>query len=157
MKFDKTFNELLISVRVEPAEVCAIRHHMPKHKGKDFDTLYDLWRNDLNTFECFQKTQKAKALKFRSRKIWAAFVVNPKQKETIFIGLYDANWTETRPALTTCPYGGDKLGCDEDVDIFRTQLRTELADRIGKQRVDWPKDNPIVWARYAEGLDLPLL
>ena len=149
-----TFNELLETVGIRPNEVCVIRHHTPE-RGKTYATLHDLWRNDPDGFERYQATQLAERPIFRNRKVWAAFV-NPTPDETIFVGLYDANLAETRKAEWLCDYRGDEPGQGELVDIFTTRIRTELSDQIGVLRVNWPVENVRSWARYAEGLDLPV-
>lgn len=148
-----TFNDLLISAGVDPAQVCIIRHHTPE-RGKNFATLHDLWRNNPDGFERYQATQVAGRPIFRKQKIWAAFV-NPTPESTIFVGLYDAALAETRKADWLCDYRGDEPGGGEAVDIFTTRLRNELADKIGVLRVVWPADNVRSWARYAKNLDLP--
>lgn len=149
-----TFNDLLKSVGIDPAEVCVIRHHTSE-RGKNFATLHDLWRNDPDGFERYQATQQAGRLIFRKQKIWAAFV-NQTPDQTIFVGLYDAALLETRKADWLCDFRGDEPGGGEDVDIFTTRLCNELAEQIGVLRVDWPPDNVRSWARYAKSLALPL-
>lgn len=150
-----TFNDLLISVGISPAEVCVIRHHTPE-RGKKFATLHDLWHSDIVGFERYQATQVAGRPIFRNQKIWAAFV-NQTPDETIFVGLYNASLRETRKADWLCDYREDEPGDGEAVDIFTTQLRNELADHIGVLRVDWPAENVRSWARYASSLALPLI
>lgn len=149
-----TFNDLLTSVGINPAEVCVLRHHTSE-RGKNFDTLYDLWRDDPDGFERYQATQEAGRPLFRNHKIWAAFV-NHTPDETIFVGLFDAVLAETRKADWLCDYRGDEPGDGKAVDIFTTRLRNELAEQIGVLRVDWPAENVRSWARYAKGLALPL-
>lgn len=149
-----TFNDLLISVGIDPAEVCVVRHHTSE-RGKNFDTLHDLWRDDPDGFERYQATQKAGRPIFRNQKIWAAFV-NRTQDETIFVGLFDTALAETRKADWLCDYRGDEPGDGEAVDIFTTRLRNELSEQIGVLRADWPAGNVRSWARYAKSLDLPV-
>ena len=120
-----TFNDLLTSEGIRPADVCVIRHHTPE-RGKDFATLHDLWRDDPKGFERYQATQEAGQPIFRERKIWAAFV-NPTPDQTVFIGLFDATLTETRRADWLCDYLGDAPGQGEPIDIFATRPRSELS------------------------------
>lgn len=148
------FNDLLIDVGINPADVCVIRHHTPEH-GKDFATLHDLWRDNPKGFIRYQATQDAYRPIFRERKIWAAFV-KPTADETMFIGLFDSVLKETRKANWLCDYRGDKPRGGTPVDIFATRQRPELSDLIGTLRVDWPARNVRSWARRAEGLRLPL-
>lgn len=149
-----TFNDLLTAVGIRPAEVCVIRHHTSE-RGKDFATLYDLWRQNSAGFERYQATQEPKRQIFRKRKIWAAFV-KPTPDETMFVGLFDATLAETRKADWLCDYRGDEPGGGEPVDIFTTWPRLELSERVGVLRVDWPAENRRSWARKAENLMLPL-
>lgn len=149
-----TFNDLLISAGINPAEVCLIRHHTPE-RGKKFNTLHELWSNDIVGFERYQATQIEGRPIFRTKKIWAAFV-NQTPDETIFVGLYDSNLGETRKADWLCDYRGNEPGNGQIVDIFKTQLRNDLADQIGVLRVEWPAKNVRSWARYAKDLALPL-
>ena len=112
------FNELLEAVGISPNEVSVIRHHTPEG-GKTYATLHDLWRSDPSGFERYQSTQLAERPIFRNRKIWAAFV-NPTPEETLFVGLYDAAFTEARKADWLCNYRGDEFGYGELDDIFMT-------------------------------------
>lgn len=150
----RTFNDLLTSVGIKPADVCIVRHHTPK-RGKDFATLHDLWRDDPAGFARYQATQEAGRPLFRKRKIWAAFVC-PAPDETMFIGLFDSALSETRKADWLCDYRGDEPGDGEPVDIFTTQLRSDLAAHAGVLRVEWPGENRRSWSRKAEKLSLPI-
>ena len=146
------FNDLLKAAGINPSDVCIIRHQTPG-PGKDHATLHDLWRDDPLGFARYQATQQQGRPIFRSRKIWAAFVC-PAPDETMFIGLFDANLSETRKADWLCEYRGDAPGGGKPVDIFATSSRPELAEHAGVLRVDWPSGNRRSWARKAEGLTL---
>jgi hypothetical protein len=150
-----TFNDLLLKRGIGPGEVALLRHHTPK-RGATAATIADLWRDDAEGFVLYQDTQKENRPIFRTRKIWASFV-SPVPGETLFVGLFDAEYLSTAVADWTCPYRGDQPGDGQPVDRFSTRLRSELSEQIGKLRVDWPDSNVRTWKRKAEGLTLPVV
>lgn len=151
---NREFNDLLREAGIAPKDVTVIRHHTPE-RGQEHATLHELWRDDPAGFTRYQATQRKGQPKFRNRKIWAAFAC-PAQDDTMFLGLFDAELKETRRADWLCNYRGDAPGDGEEIDLFTTQPRQELAEHIGFLRVDWPSDNRRTWARKAEGLGLPI-
>src|SRR3954470_22193879 len=150
-----TFNDLLLERGIVPKEVALLRHHTPK-RGASAASIANLWRDDPEGFILYQDTQKENRPMFRNRRIWASFV-SPVPGETLFVGLFDSKYLNTRVADWTCPYRGDQPGKGKPVDRFSTRLRSELSEQIGKLRVDWPDSNVRSWKRKAEGLTLPVV
>ena len=150
-----TFNDLLLELSIDPSEVALLRHHTPK-RGATAASIADLWRDDPEGFVLYQDIQKYNRPIFRTRKVWASFV-SPMLGETLFVGLFDAEYLRTGVADWTCPYRGDQPGQGQPVDRFSTRLRSELSEQIGKLRVDWPGSNVRTWKRKAEGLTLPVV
>ena len=131
-----TFNDLLLEQGIVPNEVALLRHHTPQ-RGASLASIADLWREDPKGFILYQETQQENRPIFRNRKIWASFV-SPAPGETLFVGLYDAEYLNTEVADWTCPYRGDQPGEGKPVDRFSTRLRSELSEQIGKLCVEWP-------------------
>lgn len=150
-----TFNDLLSERGIAAKEVALLRHHTPK-PGVSAMSIADLWRDDPEGFILYQDTQKENRPIFRNRRIWASFV-SPVPGETLFVGLFDAEYLNTGVADWICPYRGDQPGGGEPVDRFSTRLRSELSEQIGKLHVVWPNSNVRTWKRKAEGLSLPVV
>jgi hypothetical protein len=146
------FNDLLNSVGISPTEVRLLRHHTAK-PGKNGKTLCELWRNDRSGFELYQSTQDPNQPMFRTGSVWAAFV-SPAPGETMFVGLYDISYKDTRRVEWDCPYRGGKPGNGESVDIFHTRLRSELSEHIERLYIGW---NGRAWRRYSEKAPFPVV
>ena len=150
----KLFNDLLTEAGISPVDVRLLRHHT--QPGSNGRSLYDLWREDRSGFERYQSTQTSGRPIFRTGKIWAAFV-SPEPGSALFVGLYDAEYSETRVADWICSYGGDVPGDRKPVDHFRTALRPELGEHIGRLRIAWDLAAVRPWARYAADARFPIL
>lgn len=150
-----TFNEMLLAVGISPQDVRLLRHHTPK-PGKNGKTLFELWRDDRAGFELYQRTQQRNQPIFRTGSIWAAFV-SPTPGETMFVGLYDVSYEDTRRVEWDCAYRGDTPGGGEPVDVFGTNLRPELAEHIGRLHIEWSPENIRTWKRYAKGAPFPVI
>jgi hypothetical protein len=98
-----------------------------------------------------QKTQ-ANERKFRTGKFWAAFTP-PSPGVSLFVGLYDARFEETKVVEWSCPYRGDSPGGGEPVDVYETKLRPELAEHIGSLTIKWDPASIRMWVRYAENAE----
>ena len=141
------FNALLVEAGIQPESVRLLRHHTKP--GLVAQSLYDLWRADREAFELYQSTQKPTKHKlFRTGKFWASFV-SSKPGNSLFVGLYETDYIETRVVEWRCPYRGDAPGEGKPVDVFLTKLRPELSEFIGKLRVNWDPHSARSWARYA--------
>lgn len=148
------FNDLLAEAGVDPKDVRLLRHHTTPGIGGQ--SVYDLWRRDLAGFETYQRVQTPDRRIFRTGKVWAAFV-SPGHGRTLFVGLYDTKFIETKPARWICPYEGRLPGAGKPLDIFATQLKPELAHLIGKLEIEWDYASIRTWARYASTARFPVI
>ncbi len=148
------FNDLLRSARIAPEEVRLLRHHTDGGLGGM--SLFELWRNDRDGYELYQSTQKRNRPLFRTGRYWASFA-SPAHGETVFTGLYEVSYKDTRVVEWSCPFRGSAVGKGEAVDVFETKLRPELADHIGALHVAWPLTSIRSWARYASNAQLRIV
>lgn len=148
------FNDLLREAGFDPREVRLLRHQTSP--GRDWRSLHELWLKDREGFERYQSIQRPEKQLFRNGPVWAAFV-SPSLDRTLFVGLYDARYLETRPADWTCPYKGDAPYYGRPVDHFETRLRPELAEQIGRLEIAWDPASVRNWDRYAAEASFPLV
>jgi hypothetical protein len=146
------FNDLISSAGISPGEVRLLRHHTDPGLGGQ--SLHDLWLQNREGFELYQSTQEAGRKLFRTGKIWSAFV-SPTPGVSLFVGLYEAEFIETKSVDWQCPYRGDRPGAGEEVDVYRTVLRAELAKHVGTLTVEWDPASVRTWARYAADAPFP--
>jgi GIY-YIG catalytic domain len=127
------FNTVLQQAGVIPAEVILLRHQDQRAaRGR---TPYELWRDDTTAFNLYQSHQAIDGrAKFR-RAYWAAFVGNPAG-ETLFIGLYRANYRGLLEQDTPKPHRDDidRAGA---CDVYDLTLHDHFTDLIGKLYIDW--------------------
>ena len=96
---------------------------------------YELWRDNRRQFDLYQSMQSIENRKKLTAGYWASFVVTPSD-ETIFVGLYQANYRGLLEQDTPMPHadGVDKAG---SCDVYDIQLVDNLSDFIGRLIVDW--------------------
>ncbi|WP_186417168.1 DUF3427 domain-containing protein [Bosea sp. CS1GBMeth4] len=148
------FNDLLLNAGIAPGDVRLLRHHTKPGLGGQ--SLHDLWKRDRDKFDLYQSTQEAGQPLFRTGKIWASFV-SPDRRNSLFVGLYDAEFVETRIVDWKCPYSSDTPGGGKPVDVFKISLRPELSEHIEKLRVVWDPRSIRTWARYAHTAPFPVV
>jgi hypothetical protein len=150
----RDFNDLLRASGISPTDVTLVRHHTKPGNGAK--SLFELWDKDREKYELYQSTQRRDRPIFRTRKYWAAFV-SPNPGATLFTGLYEARYQDTRRPEWLCPYRLGKVGEGEPVDFFETKRRPELSEHIGKLQIVWGSKSVRAWARYAENAAVPIV
>jgi len=145
-----TFNDLLRSANIDPAEVKLLRHETSV-AGR---TPYSVWRNDSKAFELYQQAQGIGRRSDLRLPIWASFVVTPA-KETLFVGLYKASLFEG----VANPYVDPLTGEDRDqsnTDFYQTIALDSLSDLIGRLIISWNAGTR-QWIQHAAGRERPVV
>lgn len=132
-----TFNHVLSAYDVQVDLIQLVRHQDTSAIGR---TPYDLLREDLKKFECYQSVQKIHPTKkgggflFDIGNSIASFVVD-FSKSTLFAGLYEVLDCCPCPPTDICPLRGlpHGLGCHSYV-LRRNSALDELAGRL---TIDW--------------------
>lgn len=130
-----TFNALLRSEGVDPAEVRLLRHETKRYRGR---TPYSLWREDPDSpvrLERYQSTQRADRRAWFRGRYWASFVVAP-DASTLFVGLYEVG--DVRPVPAGWLHDLNDLPLDPAVDeLYDLAKADPLRDYAGRLAVDW--------------------
>lgn len=141
-------NTILQSAGISPEDVRLLRHKdSNSDKGR---SIYELWRDDLPSFDLYQSIQSFKNRKKLASKYWASFVVTPSQ-ETLFTGIYRVDSCKELEKDSTRPHmeGVDKAGT---VDKYILTLQPELKDLFGRLIIAWG-DGERAWAQRADKQD----
>jgi len=137
------FNTILLDAGVSLADVCLLRHQDQRAaRGR---TPYELWRDDTPAFDLYQSHQGTDGRsKFSRAHHWASFVGTPGG-ETLFVGLYRAQYCGLLDHDTPMPHrdGIDKAGT---CDVYDLSLCDSLTDLIGKLYI-CPKTKESTWAQ----------
>jgi hypothetical protein len=124
-----TFNQLLRAAGLDPTEVRLVRHRPKTHHRAVFDAAV---RGDAS-FREYQEGQSADAViaQFRAARHFAAFVVDPTNRDTIFVGVWD-RVGERVPAVD--PFAEPPR---PPPVAFETKLRPEFDEYRGRLVIDW--------------------
>jgi hypothetical protein len=101
-----TFNTVLQTELINPADVRLVRHQDTRHRRGL--TPYDLWRANDGRFEFYQRIQGTSST-FDKGDLLASFVATPR-KETLFVGLYRVEGIGSTPKGTLDPLNGKDVG-----------------------------------------------
>jgi hypothetical protein len=127
------FNSFLIGARLNLAEVRLLRHSDKKaSKGR---SPYELWREDMQTFDLYQSLQNINIRTRLNAPYWASFVVT-LNKETMFTGIYNVKYQGILTKDIPSPHndGIEKAG---SCDVYNLNLNNALSDLIGKLFIEW--------------------
>lgn len=127
------FGDLLDLAGLDRKDVRLLRHQDNRYSG--FPTPYAMWRDDRLRFEAYQETQSISDAPNLRAPYWAAFVGVPGG-ETLFVGLYSAELQGLLPADRSHPVTGGVESAGS-CDLYRLELRPELADYQGRLWIEW--------------------
>lgn len=147
----ETFNQLLRSAGVDPADVALLRHQTVR-AGRN---PHWLWQNDRLAFYRYQSTQRNRPI--FQRPYWASFV-SPSEHQTLFVGLFRV---ERQPWVAVDwrdPLSGGEVGEGKTAayQYYRCAPASELAQEIGSLRIEWG-DSLRQWTQYADRHDKALV
>ena len=151
----RTFNELLVSAGIDPAEVTLLRHQTVTDQG---DTPYLLRQRDPAGFDLYQTTQEVGQPRFRNPRYWASFVA-PSKQETLFVGLYAVELIPDGVVDWLDPLTGKKVGANKphkNYELFSAERTDLLAEQIDRLQIDWNRSERS-WAQHAKGNDKPIV
>lgn len=146
------FNTLLGQVGLNLTDVRLLKHK--DTRARTGRGPYELWRDDRSQFELYQSHQAIKNRSKLSAPHWAVFVVN-QCNETMFAGLYDAEYRGLLERDTLMPHldgGLDKAG---ECDVYNVVLRSDLDDLIGRLFIDWGP-GALAWVQYPQRHNKPV-
>ncbi len=147
------FNSLLAQVDLKPEGVILLRHQDKRAaRGR---TPYELWRDDLPAFECYQSIQSFENRPMFSRASnWASFVATP-DGATMFVGVYTAKYIGVLAEDTPKPHN-DEVDLAGSCDIYDLRLDERLADLSGKVFIEWG-DGTRAWVQRADNQNKPVI
>lgn len=147
------FNSLLRQYEIEPVEVILLRHQDGSAvRGR---TPYELWRDEADAFEVYQRVQRTKnRAKFSRAPYWASFVGMPDGR-TLFVGLYSARYGGVLVEDVPNPHN-DEVALAGSSDFYHLQLDARVLDLRGRLVVDWG-DGVRAWVQRADKQDKPVL
>jgi hypothetical protein len=129
-----TFNTLLTSVGIHPADVLLVRNG--RGKSQPGRSPYEIWLRKNGDYEKWQSIQKLKDKSLFSKPYWATFVSTPS-RETLFTGVYKTKFLgltqQPVPSFTTA----GKLYPAALQHQYAILPATELSDLIGKLTITW--------------------
>ncbi|MGN3973652.1 GIY-YIG nuclease family protein [Tsuneonella sp. SYSU-LHT278] len=125
-----TFNAILDSYGIDPADTRLLRHQVPASRSR---TLYTLWRDDHDAFLAYQSIQTERNRSRLASPFWASFVVTPAGS-SMFAGLYAVQRVGTCPAGATDPLDGHDV---TGLDLYRQELVAASAGDVGRVFIDW--------------------
>lgn len=146
------FNTVLQEGGLSLTEVILLRHQDQRAaRGR---TPYELWRDNTSAFNLYQAHQGTDGRPKLSRAgYWAAFVGTPAG-ETLFVGLYHAQYRGLLDQDTPTPHRDaiDKAGT---CDVYDLNPHDHMADLIGKLYVDWGPGTR-AWVQRADRQNKPI-
>lgn len=134
-----TFNALLRSEGIAPAQVKLVRHQDGRGGTQ---TLYQLWTANQAAFEKYQSIQSKTV--FGGVSWIASFVATPTE-ETLFAGLYSVGAVSITPPNTIDPLTGKTV---PGLNHYNLNSVKELNDYIGKLIIAWGKGYR-TWCQWA--------
>ena len=126
-----TFNMLLESEGIDPADVRLLRHQA---RGSGDHTAYGLWRDHRPLFEAYQATQQVRNRVRLAGTIWASFIVAPDGR-TLFAGLYRHG--DVRVVPTDWPYPLSPRPEEGEDELHELVTLDALAAYAGCLAIDW--------------------
>ncbi|KTE04104.1 hypothetical protein ATE68_00075 [Sphingopyxis sp. H038] len=153
-----TFNMLLRSEGIDPAEVRLLRHQTEKERGR---TPYSLWRDDPAAFERYQSVQDVKQRSHFRSAFWASFVA-PPGGGTLFVGLYRVKLIGAVAVGAIDAFTGRGIGEEKgwaQYDQYDCILMPDLADYVGRLSIHWgdSASSRRAWKQRAELRDKPIV
>lgn len=140
-----TFNSILLSEGIAPADVRLIRHKdSSANKGR---SIYQLWRDDRPAFDLYQSLQDTDKRSRLCAKYWAVFVVNGNNAN-MFAGLFEVANVAPLSEKTAMPHSGEfvELG---SCDLYELVESQHLKDLIGRLFINWGA-GALAWVQYAD-------
>jgi hypothetical protein len=146
------FNAILREAGFSLGDVILLRHQDQRAtRGR---TPYELWRDNTPAFDLYQSHQGTDGRsKFSRAGCWASFVATPNG-ETLFVGIYRANYRGLLDQDTPLPHcdAVDKAGT---CDVYDLSLHDRLNDLIGKLYIDWGQGTR-AWVQRADRQNKPI-
>jgi len=139
-------NAILRENQLDPARVRLVRHK--DQSSSPGRPPYELWRDDKNTFDDHQSTQRIRNRKVFSAPFWAVFVADAFD-DTMFVGLYAASYKGLLEHDQPMPHvigGIDRAGT---CDIYNLSLDDRMQDLIGRLIIDWGHGER-AWVQHAD-------
>ena len=129
-----TFTTLLDGAGLNRRDVRLLRHKDGRYPG--FPSLYALWRDQRPRFEAYQETQAFGDAPDLRAPVWASFVGLPGSTETLFVGLYSAEFIGPLPTDRPHPVTGS-IEPAGSCNIYQLAPLPALADYIGRLWISW--------------------
>lgn len=144
-----TFNQLLRTGNLDPANVRLVRHKPKYHQHR---AIFDAAMRGDQAYREYQEAQGTAQVvsQFRAAKHLASFVVDPTTKHTIFIGIWDQLGERTP---TVDPFGTPPTS---ETVAFKTELRNQFDSYRGRLIIDWG-DGERAWVQRADLQDKPIV
>lgn len=127
-----SFSDLLVVNGLNPSEVRLLRHRDNRYKGQ---SPYVMWRDNRPAFEEYQRTQGFGDQAKLNLQFWASFVGLPN-KETLFVGIYAADYLGATPTDRTHPATGAVIPAGSCNHYALTQ-QTQMAEAAGRLVINW--------------------
>lgn len=144
-----TFNQILRAGGLDPAEVRLVRHTPRRDLHR---VVFDAAIRGEAGFRTYQEAQSSSQVvaQFRAAKHLAGFVVDPLNRQTVFMGIWDR--------LGERPPTDDGFGSPTRPDsvAFETRLRSDFVDYRGRIIIEWG-DGERAWVQRADSQDKPLV
>lgn len=145
-----TFNMLLASEGIAPAQVRLLRHQRVESRLR---TPYSLWRDDRAAFEQYQSLQDASAARrtVLAAKFWASFVV-PPDGETLFVGLYRVERLGPAAPDAPNPLTGQPAALGGAYDAYACTAQPPFEPYVGRLFIRWG-EGMRAWVQRADNQD----
>jgi len=145
-----TFNDVLRSEGIEPADVRLVRHIDTRRRSP---TIYATWRspNGRRLVEAYQRIQARNV--FRVGGLIASFVVTPRPRnETLFIGIYLVNALDRWEPGARDPIYGDDVAGMHRYDLVHDAKLARYEEHLS---IDWGRGAK-AWVQLAHRQPKPI-
>lgn len=151
--FALSFNDLIRKGGYDLKKVCLLRHREQRAlRGR---SVFELWRTDRPEFDRYQSEQALPAHRsFVKSTHLASFVVTP-QRETMFVGLYRANYIgpSTKESVSPTTSEVSPAGALHVYEVLPESFLAEYSERLF---IDWGV-GPRAWLQLAGNREKPIV
>ena len=138
-----TFTDLLKKAELDPRQVRMLRHKEPAAtRGR---SVYELWLNDRPAFDAYQAQHGPRAHQLLQRaRYWASFVATPSS-DTMFVGLYAAQYARLSTSDITVATTGLVVPAGR-IHLYNVNQHELLSDISGRLFIEWGQA-PRAWVQ----------